>query len=307
MDEEEDQYVLNFDQVDFDNYQFSDQVEQLGQGVYESLVENNEDETETFTVCFPCFNVEKVDINTESEKRNEYMTFNVDESESEHKEFREWFENFDDWVIQNIIKNHPKWFSSLWKPGGKMYGKPKPPPEILASMFERPFDGTTFSLRVPMKKGVPQIECFDLAQTSIPIESIRNCGIVPLVEFKAIHIFSKKTKVDLVLRAICAQSTYQEMGIEYNICENEEAPINEDDIYATDEEVESENEEGEEEDGEEEDGEEEDGEEDGENGEEDGEEEKDGEKKVEGENVEEEEEKAQFENVEIDDLDLETM
>ena len=115
-----------------------------------------------------------------------------------------------------------------------MAGKPKPPPEVLASMYERNFDGVAFSLRVPIRKDKPFIECFDIEQTSIPFESIKNCDVIPVVEFKSVRLYSRKSVCDLVLRGLCAQCSYEEMGVEYKICpEPTHQEDSDDDDYGT--------------------------------------------------------------------------
>merc|ERR1712100_913386 len=132
----------------------------------------------------------------------------------------------------------------MGKSGGKMEGKPRPPPEILASMFERPFDGVSFSVRVPVRNNVPQIECFDIEHTTVPYQSIKNCDVIPIIEFKGIRLYSKKSCCDIVLRGLCAQCTYEDIGVDYKLCADDDVSYNED--YGTedeDSEVESEDDE----------------------------------------------------------------
>lgn len=218
MDEDSGEYVLNFDQIDFDSFEFGE-IKSLGQA-YEAEIHPVTDDDESCHICFPSFKVDEngVPIDCESGKRNAQLVFTLDSDNAEHTELAEWFEGFDNWVIESIIKNHPRWFGHLWKPGEKMAGKPKPPPEVLASMYERNFDGVAFSLRVPIRKDKPFIECFDIEQTSIPFESIKNCDVIPVVEFKSVRLYSRKSVCDLVLRGLCAQCSYEEMGVEYKIC-----------------------------------------------------------------------------------------
>lgn len=234
MDEDSGEYVLNFDQIDFDSFEFGE-IKSLGQA-YEAEIHPVTDEDESCHICFPAFKVDEdgVPIDCESGKRNAQLVFTLDSDNTEHTELAEWFEGFDNWVIESIIKNHPRWFGHLWKTGEKMAGKPKPPPEVLASMYERNFDGVAFSLRVPVRKDKPFIECFDIEQTSIPFESIKNCDVIPVVEFKSVRLYSRKSVCDLVLRGLCAQCSYEEMGVEYKICpEPTHQEYSDDDDYGT--------------------------------------------------------------------------
>ena len=236
MEEDSGEYVLNFDQIDFDSFEFGE-IKSLGQA-YEAEIYPVTDEDESCHICFPAFKVDDdgVPIDCESGKRNAQLVFTLDSDNTEHSELAEWFEGFDNWVIENIIKNHPRWFGHLWKPGEKMEGKPKPPPEVLASMYERNFDGVAFSLRVPIRKDKPFIECFDIEQTSIPFEAIKNCEVVPVVEFKSIRLYSRKSVCDLVLRGLCAQCSYEDIGVEYKICPDPVAQDSDDDYGTSDEE-----------------------------------------------------------------------
>ena len=192
MEEEDyDQYVLHFDQIDLDNYDFGN-VKSIG-GAYEVLLHPVDDDEDSCQMCLPSFKVEEegIQFGSINNKRNVNISFNIDSENEEHGELAEWFESFDDWVINSIIENHNKWFGHLWESGGKMEGKPRPPPEILASMFERPFDGVSFSVRVPVRNNVPQIECFDIEHTTVPYQSIKNCDVIPIIEFKGIRLYSK--------------------------------------------------------------------------------------------------------------------
>ena len=245
MEEEDyDQYVLHFDQIDLDNYDFGN-VKSIG-GAYEVLLHPVDDDEDSCQMCLPSFKVEEegIQFGSINNKRNVNISFNIDSENEEHGELAEWFESFDDWVINSIIENHNKWFGHLWESGGKMEGKPRPPPEILASMFERPFDGVSFSVRVPVRNNVPQIECFDIEHTTVPYQSIKNCDVIPIIEFKGIRLYSKKSCCDIVLRGLCAQCTYEDIGVDYKLCADDDVSYNED--YGTedeDSEVESEDDE----------------------------------------------------------------
>ena len=241
--DEHDDYIFHFDQIDFDNYGFGT-MKSLG-GAFEVPVHSIEPSSsgEPCQFCLPSFRISQngLPLETTTSKKNQVIEFVIDPDNSEHVELTEWFETFDNWVIQEIIYNHPKWFGHFWEKGGRMEGKPKPPPEILASMFEHNFDGTTFSLRVPMRDNIPQIETFDIEHTTIPLESIKNCDIIPIIEFKSIRLYSKKSCYDIVLRGICAQCTYEEIGVDYQICAPEEKTEDEDadDIGTDDEDYEN--------------------------------------------------------------------
>ena len=243
-EEDDDQYVLHFDQLDLDNYEFGD-VRSMG-NAYEVFIHPvDDDEDDCCQMCLPSFKIDENGVPLEiSNKRNVELVFNIDPENEEHSELAEWFEGFDDWIISGIIENHSRWFGHLWQEGGKMENKPLPPPEVLASMFERKFDGTSFSVRVPLRNGVPQIECFDIEHTTIPFSEIKNCEVIPIIEFKGIRLYSKKSCCDIVLRGLCAQCTYEDMGIEYKICEeNDEVDDIDEDYYGTDDDESEEDEE----------------------------------------------------------------
>jgi len=241
MEEEDyDQYVLHFDQIDLDNYEYGN-VRSIG-GAYEVLLHPIDEEEDSCQMCLPSFKVgeEGIQFGSIENKRNVNISFNIDSENEEHAELAEWFEGFDDWVINSIIENHTKWFGSLWESGGKMEGKPRPPPEILAAMFERQFDGVSFNVRVPVRNNVPQIECFDIEHTTIPYNSIKNCDIIPIIEFKGIRLYSKRSCCDIVLRGVCAQCTYEDIGVDYKLCAEDDVSYNED--YGTEDEDESDDE-----------------------------------------------------------------
>merc|ERR1711966_264086 len=124
MDEDSGGYVLNFDQIDFDSFEFGE-LKSLGQA-YEAEIHPVTDDEESCHICFPAFKVDEdgVPIDCESGKRNAQLVFTLDSDNAEHTELAEWFEGFDNWVIESIIKNHSRWFGHLWKPGEKMGGKP---------------------------------------------------------------------------------------------------------------------------------------------------------------------------------------
>lgn len=226
-------YVLHYDQIDMDNFEFGG-ARSIG-CAYEAMVQSKNNEDETCQFCLPTFKIgpDGLQLDLKSGKKNENVSFAIDPDVEDHVELVEWLHGFDNWVVQSIIYNHPRWFGHLWEEGGKMHGKPKPPPEVLAQMFEPVCDGSSFSVRVPVRKGKPQIECFDIEHTTIPYNSVKNVDVIPVVEFKGIRLYGKKSCCDIVLRGICAQSSYQDIGVEYNIC-SVEAEDAENDNYGTD-------------------------------------------------------------------------
>ena len=223
--EEEGDFVLNYNQIDFINYEL-DTIQQAGNGLYESNIYHKEEEGGTFQVCLPPFSVDSpITFDTKNNKKNCFFTFDLDLEDPEHVDTVNWIDALDEWCVQKILKNHDLWFGDLWKEGGKLYGKPKPPPEVLTNMYESFSDGSTFTVRVPVRKGVSQIETFDISHTPIPLEKICKCQVIPIIEIKCVQVRSKKSSLDIVLRGLCAQTTCEELGIEYMNFANEDDNI----------------------------------------------------------------------------------
>ena len=255
---EDGDFVLNFNQIDFSNYDM-DEIQQVGNGLYEAPVYHKDEEDSSFQICLPPISVYdeivfKIDNTTQ---RNAVHSFELDVDDSDHADFINWFDSLDEWVVNNIIQNHPKWFGDLWEEGGKMYNKPRPPPEVLANMFESNCDGAKITVRVPVRKGVPQIEAFDSSHTPVPLNKIKNCQVVPIVDIKSVQFRSKKTNIDIVLRGLCAQTTCDELGVDYVIFSNDDDNKTETVDYGTSDESDSSDEEADEESDEESDKEEE--------------------------------------------------
>ena len=220
---EDGDFVLNFNQIDFSNYDM-EEIQQVGNGLYEAPVYHKEEEDSSFQICLPPISIyDEIVFKTENTtQRNTFYSFELDVDDSDHSDFINWFDSLDEWVVNNIIRYHPKWFGDLWEEGGKMHNKPRPPPEVLANMFESNCDGSKITVRVPVRKGVPQIEAFDSSHTPVPLNKIKNCQVVPIVDIKSVQFRSKKTNVDIVLRGLCAQATCDELGVDYVIFSNED-------------------------------------------------------------------------------------
>jgi hypothetical protein len=214
-DIDEEDFVLNYNQVDFGNYELQD-IKQTGNGLFESSIFHKKEEGNTFQVCLPPIYFDSpITFDTINNKRNSFFSFELDLENSDHVDTVNWIDALDEWCVQNILKNHDLWFGDLWKEGGKLYGKPKPPPEVLTNMYETFCDGSKFTVRVPVRKGLPQIETFDISHTPIPLEKICKCQVIPIIEIKCVQVRSKKSSLDIVLRGLCAQTTCEELGIEY--------------------------------------------------------------------------------------------
>lgn len=240
----ENDYVPEFDCVDLNQYEFKSNIEQLPGRSFIANVSNKFDEEDSFEIALPKFKIgENLDI--ESAGVNGFLTLELDTTDSDHINFINWTKYLDKWIMSNVVSNHKKWFGHNWNKNGPLYGTPYPTSKVIQNLFKETIDDEyKLNIRVHIdSKDKYKIQCMDEDQNTLKLDEIRNCIAVPLIEINGIFFKEDGYNIDWVVRGIVKLSndTIDTDNIEYKLfhVDNDEEDAEYQD-YATDDDTASE-------------------------------------------------------------------
>lgn len=242
FDQQENNYVPEFDSVDLNKYTFTSSIEQLPGRSFMANVVNKTDDEDSFEIALPKFFIEDK-INISFAGVNGFFVIDMDTTESSHLNFINWTKTLDTWIVNQVTENHKNWFGHMWNEHDPLCNTPYPSKTIIENMFKETIDEEyKLTLRVHKKKEKFNIQCMDENQNEISIEEISNCFFVPLVEINGVFFKSNGYHIDWVLRGIVKLDEKQiDDNIEYKLfhTENSEEDAEYPD-YATDDDTASE-------------------------------------------------------------------
>ena len=92
----ENDYVPEFDCVDLNQYVFKSEIEQLPGRSFVANIINKSDEEDSFEIALPKFKLQE-NLNIESAGVNGFLNLELDTSDSDHINFINWTKYLDKW------------------------------------------------------------------------------------------------------------------------------------------------------------------------------------------------------------------
>tara|TARA_B100000073_G_C23743131_1_gene574336 strand:- start:4759 stop:5955 length:1197 start_codon:yes stop_codon:yes gene_type:complete len=197
--------VPDYDMVDLNDFKLV-KGDELAGGSWESVIEHLRDESRSLQFALPAFKVgDNLDIETAS--KNGFFRVTLLDNEPKHVQFKKFIDTLETWLVSQIVNNHDQWFGHMWNENGALSGKPKPSPNKIKEMYHPIIDDdNVFCSRVHIRtrgnKSSYEVQCMDSEQNLIPLDSIKNCNVVPLVEVKGVFMKPRGYNPDIVLRGL---------------------------------------------------------------------------------------------------------
>ena len=184
---DENMYVKNFDDIDFNDYDF-EKPTRLDGNSYEVKFKNTSDDS-GFFFALPEFPIERFNIIKVS--KNGFLKLEINENNTRHQDFSSFLKEFDEWILKTFSKNYNTLFNNNQKISVN----------TLKKMYA-PLTDDTIALRIHTRKNKLSFECKDAEENVISVDQINDCQIIPLVEIKSLFVKSRSFNVDIVLRGI---------------------------------------------------------------------------------------------------------
>ena len=198
------EYVPDYDMIDLNDYQLT-KGDELAGGSWEIVVDHCREEDASLQFALPPFVVGENGIDIQITSKNGFCRVAIDNDNQKHVEFKNWIQQLETWIVNQIVSNHQAWFGHMWAPGGALQGRARPTDAVIKSMYHPMVDEENiFCSRVHLRKNSYEIQCMDSEQNMIELDSIKNCLVVPLVELKSIFMKPKGYNPDIVLRGLVA-------------------------------------------------------------------------------------------------------